>query len=62
VLKWDVSNEDKGKHEKFNNLLTGPFKIGAYRRNNAYFLKELNGECVGWGIVNERFLKNYMVK
>jgi hypothetical protein len=40
----------------------GPFKIGAYHGNNSYFLEELNGECVGWGSVNDRFLKNYLVK
>jgi hypothetical protein len=62
VLKWDARNEDKGKHEKFDNLWMGPFKIGAHRGNNAYFLEELNGECVGWGPVNDRFLKHYLMK
>jgi hypothetical protein len=61
VLKWDARNEDKGKHGKFDNIWTGPFKIGAYCENNAYFL-ELNGECLGWGLVNGRLLKHYLMK
>jgi TolA-binding protein len=31
VLKWDARNEDKGKHEKFDHLWMGPFRISAYR-------------------------------
>ena len=62
VLRWDVRNEDKGKHKKIDNLWTSPFKIGAHHRNNAYFLEELNGECVGWGPINGRFLKQYLMK
>eukprot|EP00253_Pinus_taeda_P022704 PITA_22704 len=30
VLKWDARNEEKGKHDKFDNLWKGPFKIAAY--------------------------------
>jgi hypothetical protein len=62
VLKWDAKNEDKGKHGKFDHLWTGPFRINSYRGNNAYFLEELNGECVGWGHVNDRFLKHYQLQ
>jgi len=62
VLKWDMRNEYKGNHEKFDNVWTDPFKIGAYRGNNAYFLEELNGESIGWGPVNGRFLKHYLMK
>jgi len=62
VLIWDTRNEDKGKHRNFDNMWTGPFKIGAHRRNNAYFMEELNGECVAWGPINDRFLKHYLMK
>ena len=62
VLRWDVRNEDKGKHKKFDNLWTGYFRIGTHRGNNAYFLEELNGECVSWGPVNDSFLKHYLMK
>jgi hypothetical protein len=62
VLKWDARNEDKGKHGKFDHIWMGPFRISVYHGNNAYFLEELNGECVGWGPVNDRFLKHYLVQ
>ena len=29
VLKWDARNEDKWKHDKFDNLWKGPYKIAA---------------------------------
>ena len=38
VLKWDVGFEDKSKHEKFDHLWQGPFKIAAYHGNSAYIL------------------------
>jgi len=31
VLWWDARNEDKGKHDKFENLWKGPYRIDAYR-------------------------------
>jgi hypothetical protein len=61
VLKWDARNEDKGKHGKFDHLWLGPFKIAAYHGSNAYLLQESNGELVGGGPVNGRFLKHYIV-
>ena len=27
VLKWDAARQEKGKHEKFDALWTGPFVI-----------------------------------
>jgi len=61
VLKWDVIHEDKGKHGKFDHLWLGPFKIAAYRGSNSYLLQESNGDIVGGGHVNGRFLKHYIV-
>ena len=59
VLKWDARNEEKGKHEKFENLWNRPFKIAAYTSHNAFLLKEMNGEdCLG-GPINGRLLKRY---
>jgi hypothetical protein len=60
VLKWDARNEDRGKHGKFDHLWLGPFKIVAYHANNAYLLEEHNGDLVGVGPVNGRFLKHYL--
>eukprot|EP00253_Pinus_taeda_P025342 PITA_25342 len=59
VLKWDARNEEKGKHGKFENLWKGPFKISAYRGQNAFLLKEMNGEECPGGPINGRLLKRY---
>ena len=59
VLKWDARNEEKGKHDKFENLCKGPFKIATYRGQNAFLLKEMNGEDCPGGPVNGRLLKQY---
>jgi hypothetical protein len=61
VLKWDAKNEDKGKHGKFDHLWLGPFKIATYSGRNAYLLQDNNGELIGGGPVNGRFLKHYIV-
>ena len=59
VLKWNARNEEKGKHIKFENLWKGPFNIAAYQGQNAFLLKEMNGEdCLG-GPINGRLLKRY---
>jgi len=48
VIRWDARNEDKGKHGKFENLWKGPYKIVAYRGQNAFLLKEMDGQdCSG---------------
>ena len=60
MLKWDARNEDKGKHGKFDHLWMGPLKIVAYHGNNVYLLQEHNGDIVGGGLVNGRFLKHYL--
>eukprot|EP00253_Pinus_taeda_P021772 PITA_21772 len=57
VLKWDARNEEKGKHGKFENIWKGPFKIVAYHGQNAFLLKEMNGEECPEGPVNGRLLK-----
>ena len=43
VLKWDSRREDKGKHGKFDNLWMGPYVIYAFRGNNAFFIRNLDG-------------------
>ena len=59
VLRWDARNEEKGKHGKFENLRKGPFKIASYRAQNAFLLKEMNGEDCPGGPINGRLLKRY---
>lgn len=43
VLKWDSMREDKGKHGKFDFLWKGQCTIYAFRGNNAFFLREMDG-------------------
>ena len=58
MFKWDARIEDKGKHGKFDHLWKVPYQIAAYSGNNAYILKEVNGDLLR-GLVNGRFLKLY---
>ena len=60
VLHWDAQNEDKRKHDKFENLWKGPYKISASRGKHAYLLAEMNGKYCGGGPVNGRILKHYL--
>jgi len=59
LFKWDCRNEGKGKHDKFDNLWKGSFKIESFRGNNAFLLINLNGEELPGGPVNGRHLKHY---
>ena len=59
VLKWDARHEDKGKHGKFDELWKGPYSISAFAGRNAFFLEDSEGNRVGVGPVNGRFLKYY---
>ena len=60
VLRWDVRIKDKGKHGKFENLWKGPYQIVAFRGNNAYLLKDTDGQITHEGPVNGRLLKHYI--
>ena len=44
VLKWDAPRQDKGKHNKFDALYIGPFKISEIFSNNTYGLQDLEEE------------------
>ena len=61
VLKWDAPKQDKGKHEKFDALWSGPFKIFEVFPNNTYRLHDPDGLEVVSGLVNGHFLKNFIV-
>jgi hypothetical protein len=60
VLKWDSRNEEKRKHGKFDNLWKGPFIIQAYRGNNAFLIKDMDGVDLLGGPINGRMLKHYV--
>jgi hypothetical protein len=57
VLKWDAPRQDRGKHNKFEALWIGPFKISEVCLNNTYRLQDLEGNEVFNGPVNGHFLK-----
>jgi hypothetical protein len=61
VLKWDAPKQDKGKHNKFDALWIGPFKISEVSSNNTYRLQDLEGEEVFNSPVNGHFLKKCFV-
>jgi hypothetical protein len=60
VLKWDAPRQDRGKHNKFEALWIGPFKISEVFLNNTYRLQDLEGEEVFNGPVNGHFLKKFL--
>ena len=60
VLKWDARYKDKGKHGKFYELWKGPYSICSFSGRNAYFLEDFEGQRIGTGPVNGRFLKHYL--
>ena len=61
VLRWDVRRQDRGKHDKFDNLWFGPFKVSAVLHNNTFLLENLNDNHSVGGPVNGRFLKHFFV-
>jgi len=60
VLSWILRKEEKGKHGKFDHLWLGPYKIVALRGNNAFILKDLEGNLLESGPINGRHLKHYV--
>jgi hypothetical protein len=61
VLKWDAPKQDKGKHNKFEALWIGPFRISETFSNNTYRLQGLEGKEVFNSPVNGHFLKKCFV-
>jgi len=57
VLKWDKSNETKGKHTKFQQLCLGPYQVHEKIGSGTFKLKTLEGEVEKLPI-NGQILKN----
>ena len=57
VLKWDAKREEKGKHEKFDNLWFGPFRIVEVLENNTFILRGIDSDESIGSPVNGWFLK-----
>jgi hypothetical protein len=58
VLKWDKSNEMKGKHIKFHKLWLGPYQIHEKIRSGTFRLRTLEGDMEEL-LVNGQMLKRY---
>ena len=61
VLRCDVRRQDRGKHDKFDNLWFGPFKVSIVLDNNTFLLENLDDNHSVGGPVNGRFLKHLFV-
>ena len=61
VIRWDVMRQDRGKHDKFDNLCFGPFKVSVILDNNTFLLENLEDNHSVRGPVNGHFLKHFFV-
>ena len=59
VLKWDARKEDSGKHEKFDHIWCGPFKITTSEGKNSFLLENIDGKILN-ALINGRYLKHFM--
>jgi hypothetical protein len=57
-LKWDKSNDSKGKHSKFQNLWLEPFQVAKKIGAGTYRFQNLRGESDTLP-VNGQALKKY---
>jgi hypothetical protein len=59
VLKWDSRKEDSGKHDKFDHIWCGPFKIIDFEGKNYFLLENLDGKILN-APINGHYLKHFM--
>jgi hypothetical protein len=59
VLKWEARREDTRKHDKFDSIWSGPYRVSASKGENSFSLENLNGDIMSTP-VNGRYLKHYM--
>jgi hypothetical protein len=60
VLKLDKRREHRGKHGKFDNLWTYPFKIESLEGENTFGIQNLQSEGLGT-TANVCFLKPFFI-
>ena len=61
VLQWDAPHEEKGRHEKFNDLCKGPYKTTAFEGRNSYILEEMDSGLESEDPINGTLLKHYFL-
>jgi len=59
VLRWDARKEEKGKHDKFDFLWFGTFKISQVLDNNTCILQNIEDQELSKSPVNGHFLKHF---
>ena len=59
VLKWDARREDSTKHDKFDHIFYGPFKVSTSEGKISFLLENLDGKILN-APINGRYLKHYM--
>jgi hypothetical protein len=59
VLKWDARKEDSGKHDKFDHIWCGPFKITASEGKEFIFVRKSRWKILN-APINGRYLKHFM--
>ena len=59
VLKWDARKEYVGKHDNFDHLWFGPFRIAGIEGKNSFLLENLDGKTFD-APINGRYLKHFM--
>lgn len=57
VLRWDTRREARPKHDKFDNLWSGPFCISEVLNKNTFILENIDGNTIFGRLVNGIFLK-----
>lgn len=58
VLMWDKRKKKPGKHDKFDNLWLGRYKIEDAADTNSFYLNHLDGEMLQLPM-NGKILKHY---
>jgi hypothetical protein len=59
VLKWEARREDTSKHDKFDSIWSGPYRVLTSKGGNAFSLENLNGDILS-ATVNRQYLKHFM--
>jgi hypothetical protein len=57
VLRWNARKEDSAKHDKFDHIWYGPFRVAASKGKNSFLLENLDGKIFN-APVNRCYLKH----
>ena len=60
MLKWNVKDQDKGKHGEFDPLWLGPYIISDKVGEHSFLLQEIDGHILEFPI-HEQYLKPFFL-